>query len=117
MSNLTEEKDMSIPVRSMLAAVLSACAVALGTAVPAAAQPPPNCTSADMSGVMTGVMAATTAYLYTHPPVNDFFSTLKGRSPEDRRAALETFMTANPQVRAELQGIRQPMTDFRNRCG
>lgn len=117
MSNLTEEKDMSIPVRSMLAAVLSACAVALGTAAPAAAQPPPNCTSADMSGVMTGVMAATTAYLYTHPPVNDFFSTLKGRSPEDRRAALETFMTANPQVRAELQGIRQPMTDFRNRCG
>jgi heme-binding protein len=118
MSNPTEENEMSIPVRSVLAAALGACAVVLGTAAPVHAQPPPpNCSSADMSGVMTGVMAATTAYLYTHQPVNDFFSTLKGRSPEDRKAALEEFMTANPQVRAELQGIRQPMTDFRNRCG
>ena len=97
------------------------CAALLGMAAPAAAQPPappaPNCSSADLSGVMTGVMASTTAYLYTHPPVNDFFSTLKGRSPEDRKAALEEFMTVNPQVRDELQGIRQPMVDFRNRCG
>ncbi|PRC42283.1 hemophore-related protein [Mycobacterium sp. ITM-2017-0098] len=110
---------MSIPPRSVLAAI--ACAVLLGTAAPAAAQPPPppppNCSSADLSGVMTGVMAATTTYLYTHPPVNDFFSTLKGKSPDDRKAALEAFMAANPQVQAELQGIRQPMKDFRNRCG
>lgn len=109
---------MSIPARRMLAVVLGACAVALGTAGAVHAQPPPpNCSSADMSGVMTGVMAATTAYLYTHPPVNDFFSTLKGRSQDDRKAALEEFLTANPQVRGELQAIRQPMTDFRNRCG
>lgn len=86
-------------------------------AAPAAAQPPPNCTSADLTGTMTGVMAATTAYLYTHPQVNEFFSRLQGRSPEERRAALEEFLTANPQVQAELQGIRQPMKDFRNRCG
>ena len=103
-----------------LLGALAACAgaAAIGLAAPAQAQPPPpNCSSADMSGVLTGVMAATTTYLYTHPPVNDFFSTLKGKSPDDRRAALEAFLTANPQVRAELQGIRQPMTDFRNRCG
>ncbi|MBV5246712.1 heme-binding protein [Mycolicibacterium sp. PAM1] len=86
-------------------------------AAPAVAQPPPNCTSADLTGTMTGVMAATTAYLYTHPQVNEFFSSLQGRSPEERRAALEEFLTANPQVQAELQGIRQPMKDFRNRCG
>ncbi|OAN38083.1 heme-binding protein [Mycolicibacterium iranicum] len=102
----------------VLAMAATACAVAL-SAAPAHAQPPapPNCTSADLTGTMTGVMASTTAYLYTHPPVNDFFSTLKGKSPEERKAALEAFMTANPQVRAELQAIRQPMTDFRNRCG
>jgi hemophore-related protein len=122
MSNRTEENAMSIPARRMLAAALGACAcaVVLGTAAPVHAQPPPpppNCTSADLSGVMTGVMASTTAYLYTHQPVNDFFTTLKGRSPEDRKAALEAFMTANPHVRTELQAIRQPMTDFRNRCG
>ncbi len=100
------------------AGALLACVVALGTAAPAHAQPPPpNCSSADMTGVMTGVMAATSAYLFTHPPVNDFFSNLKGQPPEERQAALQEFMDANPQVRAELQGIRQPMKDFRNRCG
>ncbi|WP_231751022.1 heme-binding protein [Mycobacterium sp. NAZ190054] len=96
------------------------CAAVLGTAAPAAAQPPPapvNCSSADLTGTLTGVMAATSAYLFTHPPVNDFFSSLKGQPPEARRAALQTFMDANPQVRSELQGIRQPMVDFRRRCG
>ncbi|MDG4664195.1 heme-binding protein [Mycobacterium sp. 236(2023)] len=102
----------------VLAGAALAGVIALGPAA-AHAQPPapPNCSSADLTGVMTGVMAATSAYLFTHPPVNDFFSTLKGKSPEERRAALEAFMTANPQVGAELQGIRQPMKDFRNRCG
>jgi hemophore-related protein len=102
-----------------------ACAAVLGSAAPAGAQPPstapapppPNCTSADLTGVLTGVTASTTAYLYTHPPVNDFFTSLKGQPPEARTEALQTFMDANPQVRAELQGIRQPMVDFRARCG
>lgn len=111
----------SLSPRRVVAAVAGACAIALGTAGAVHAQPPPpappNCSSADLSGVMTGVMAATTTYLYTHPPVNDFFTTLKGKTPEDRRAALEEYMAANPQVAAELQGIRQPMKDFRARCG
>ena len=89
----------------------------VATAPSALADPAPNCSAADRAGITAGVQAATSAYLFTHPPVNDFFSTLKGKSPEDRRAALEAFMTANPQVGAELQGIRQPMKDFRSRCG
>ncbi|MDW5611048.1 heme-binding protein [Mycolicibacterium sp. D5.8-2] len=107
---------MSIHPLAPLTAAL-ACAAVLCAAPAPAQPPPPNCSSADLTGVMTGVMAATSAYLFTHPPVNDFFSGLKGRPQEERRAALEEFMTANPQVRAELQGIRQPMVDFRNRCG
>ena len=108
---------MTFRLRTCAGAVL-ACAATFAWAAPAHAQPaPPNCSSADLTGTMTGVMAATTAYLYTHPPVNEFFSTLQGRSQEERKAALEAFLTANPQVQAELQAIRQPMKDFRNRCG
>lgn len=104
--------------RRVLAAALGVGAVSLGAAVPAASQPPPpNCSSADLAGVMTGVLAATTAYLYTHPPVNAFFSTVADIPPDQRRAALAEFLEANPQVRAELQGIRQPSVDFQNRCG
>ena len=32
-------------------------------------------------------------------------------------AYMQDYMSANPQVQAELQAIRQPMTDFRARCG
>ncbi len=108
-----------ISARRAVAVALGAGAVVLGTAVPAAAQPappPPNCTSADLSAVLTGVMAATTAYLYTHPPVNAFFSTISDLEPDQRKAALTEFLEQNPQVKGELQAIRQPSVDFRNRC-
>lgn len=66
---------------------------------------------------MTGVSAATSAYLFTHPPVNDFFTTLKDKPREEKKAAVIAYMDANPQVAADLRGIRQPVVDFRNRCG
>ena len=43
---------------------------------------PPNCTAADLAGVAAGVSAATSAYLFTHPDVNDFVTGLKGQ-PRD----------------------------------
>ena len=48
-------------------------------AIPALADPPPNCTAADLAGVASGVAAATSAYLFTHPDVNNFFTGLKGQ--------------------------------------
>ena len=77
---------------------------------------PPNCTAADMAQVAAGVAAATSAYLFTHPDVNDYFTSLKGIPRSEMRAKLQQYMDANPQVHADLLGIRQPMTDFRNRC-
>ena len=79
--------------------------------------PPPNCTAADLAGVSTGVTAATSAYLFTHPDVNAFFTGLKGLPREELRAQVQQYADTHPQVKAELQGIRQPMVDFRNRCG
>jgi hemophore-related protein len=76
----------------------------------------PNCTAADLAGVAAGVAAATSAYLFTHPDVNDYFTSLKGTPRSEMRARLQQYMDANPQVHADLMGIRQPMTDFRNRC-
>ena len=56
------------------------------------------------------------AYLFTHPPVNDFFATLKGQSRDEMRPQVQAYLDANPQVRADLQGIKQPAVDFLNRC-
>ncbi|OBF94312.1 hypothetical protein A5790_10555 [Mycobacterium sp. 852002-51152_SCH6134967] len=95
-----------------IAAVLLSAGVAL-------AQPPrpSNCTAADLAGIASGVAAATSAYLFSHPEVNDFFTGLRGRLNEDVPDATRAYFDANPQALAELRGIRQPLVDFRNRCG
>lgn len=103
--------------RRVLLGAVGAGAVLVGTTVPVHAQPdPPNCTTADRAGVMTGVAAATSAYLFTHPPVNEFFTTLRDIPDDQKEAVLTAYMDANPQVLADLQGMRQPGVDFRNRC-
>jgi heme-binding protein len=33
------------------------------------------------------------------------------------KAKTEAYLTANPDIKADLDNIRQPSTDFRNRCG
>ncbi|MEI7915020.1 MAG: heme-binding protein [Mycobacteriaceae bacterium] len=97
---------------------LGACvgAFLIGTA-PAAMADPPNCTAADLAGVAAGVSAATSAYLFTHPDVNDFLTGLEGAPRESLRNQIAQYMDANPQTKAELAGIRQPLVDFRARCG
>ena len=46
--------------RRMLLATVGTGAVLLGTSLPAQAQPdPPNCTAADLAGIMSGITAAT----------------------------------------------------------
>ena len=108
------------PLLRAAAALLGAGAVLaglVGTAGPASADPPPNCTTADMTGVMSGVSAAMSAYLFSHPDVNAFFTGLQGQSKAQIAAATQTYLDNNPQVRADIQSIRQPSTDFRARCG
>ncbi len=102
--------------RNALVAAAVTGTVLVAAAAPAAAKPP-NCTAADLAGIMSGVSAATSAYLFTHPPVNDFFTSLEGQPRDEVRNQVTAYMDANPQVKAELQGIRQPSADFRARCG
>ena len=77
---------------------------------------PPGCTTADMTGVMSGISAAMSAYLFTHPDVNAFFSGLQGLPKPQVREQTETYLNANPTVRAEIEAIRQPSREFRDRC-
>lgn len=83
----------------------------------AAADAPPNCTAADLAGVASGVSAATSAYLFTHPDVNWFFTSLEGRDRDEVRDDVREYLDANPQIKAELMNIRQPLVDLKNRCG
>jgi heme-binding protein len=78
---------------------------------------PPNCTAADLAGVSSGVSASTSAYLFTHPDVNWFFTSLEGVPRDQVRDQVQDYLNNNPTVKAELTGIRQPLVDMKNRCG
>jgi hemophore-related protein len=78
--------------------------------------PLPNCTAADLAQVSAGVAAATSEYLFGHQDVNAFFTGLKGQPRSDQVDQIKQYMDANPQTHTDLEGIRQPLTDFRNRC-
>ena len=98
-------------------------AMLFGAAATATAQPlpeppvPPRCTAAELARVMSGVTFDTSNYLTLHPNVNDFFTSLKGQPRDQIRDQVQRYLDANPAVRDELQAIRQPSVDFRQRCG
>jgi hemophore-related protein len=101
--------------RSVIGAGLIAGAMLFGSAATAAADPP-NCTAADLAGVMSGVSAGTSAYLFSHPDVNAFFTGLKGKPRDQMSTEIQAYLDANPQVRDELRAVRQAAADFRDRC-
>jgi heme-binding protein len=89
------------------------------TAGKAAADPPPrpaNCTAADVAGVAAGVATALSTYLFTHPDVNGFYTGLQDQPKDQLRDDVQNYFNANPQEQADLEGIRQPLTDIRERC-
>ncbi|HEX9834757.1 MAG TPA: heme-binding protein [Mycobacterium sp.] len=106
---------MSFIVRSAGVVAIAGAAL-LGSTATAAAEPP-NCSLADMSGILSGVSAGMSTYLFTHPEVNAELSGMTDMSSDERSGHMQDYMSANPVVQAELQAIRQPMTDFRARCG
>jgi hemophore-related protein len=83
---------------------------------PAPAAPAPGCTAADLAQASGTVGTAMGGYLFSHPDVNNFFTGLRGQPNEEIRGDVQNYMNANPQVESEINGIRQPLTDLKNRC-
>jgi heme-binding protein len=115
------KKAIHVATRAVLGAIgagaVAAAAVFVATPSAFADDLPPNCTAADLAQVTTGVSAATSVYLFSHPDVNAFLTDLEGSPRDTVRERVAEYMTANPQVQAELGGIRQPLVDMRARCG
>ena len=105
--------------KDLIGAVTVSAALLFGATAVAAADPPvpPPCTAAELARVMSGVTFETSNYLIDHPDVNDFFTSLKGQPKDQIGQKVQTYLDANPTVKSDLQAIRQPSVDFRNRCG
>ncbi|WP_156687453.1 heme-binding protein [Mycobacterium sp. Marseille-P9652] len=97
-------------------AIVGALLSAAGTAAPDPPPRPPNCTAADVASVATGVAAALSTYLVTHPDVNGFYTGLQDVPKDQVRNDVQNYFNANPQEQADLENIRQPLTDIRERC-
>jgi hemophore-related protein len=78
---------------------------------------PPNCSAADLEGVRAGVSASTSAYLFTHPDLNDFMTSLKGLSRAQVASKVKAYMATHADEQADMAGIRQPLVDIKDRCG
>jgi hemophore-related protein len=100
---------------AMLGAALFAAPLAHANEDPDAN--PPNCSAADLEFARAGVQQATADYLVSHPDVNNFFNTLEGVTREAAMPKVQAYMKAHPATKADLAGIRQPLTDVKNRCG
>ena len=116
-------------MRRTLVGVMSTGALAgamlLGGASFASAEPvpgqppppaPPGCSAGDLAQVSGTVGTAMAGYFFTHPDVNNFFTSLRGLPYEEVRQNVRTYLDGNPQVESEINGIRQPLTDLRNNC-
>lgn len=107
----------SLPIAFRTLAVGSAsCVVLLASPPIAAAEPAPDCTAANLARISAGVSNATADYLDANPAVNAFFTGLKGQGPELLASNVENYLNSYPQIRADLQGIRQPLAEFETRC-
>ncbi|WP_419776510.1 heme-binding protein [Mycolicibacterium neoaurum] len=109
-----------VPARIAITAVAVGAAASLvagPSALAEPAQPPAHCTAADLAGVAAGVSASTSAYLFTHPTVNDFFTSLHPVPDADKQAKIDEYFAANPQTADEVKAIRKPLQDVKIRCG
>ena len=99
------------------AMLLSGAPFASAEPVPAPPPPaPPGCSAGDLAQASGTVGTAMAGYFFTHPDVNNFFTSLRGLPNEEVRENVRVYLDANPQVESEINGIRQPVTDLRNRC-
>jgi heme-binding protein len=83
---------------------------------PAPAAPQPGCTAGDLAQASGTVGTAMADYMFSHPDVNNFFTSLRGKPNDEIRGDVQNYLNANPQVESDINGIRQPLTDLRNRC-
>lgn len=106
-------------VVGLIGTVAVAGAILVGGAGLASAEPTPaapGCTAGDLAVASGTVGTAMGDYLFSHPDVNDFFTSLRGLPNEEIHGKVQAYMNANPQVESEINGIRQPLTDLRSRC-
>src|ERR1700755_2591952 len=84
-------------------------AMLFGALPTAMAEEPANCTGGDRGVPAPGVSKAAPDYLFSHPDVNFFFTSLEGKTRDEVRAEVDKYMAGNPTAKGELTSTLQPL--------
>lgn len=117
MSNIHRSIPVTLATLAGAAGAAALLAVPLARADTNSVAVPANCSTADLEGVRAGVDASTSAYLFTHPGLNAYVSTLRGLTREQVAERVTAYLSSHPQESAEMAGIRRPLVDLKNHCG
>lgn len=87
----------------------------VGIAAPANAAP--GCTASQATGTISSVSGAASQFLAAHPGADQALTNAASQSPDDARASVRGYFTANPGEYLELKGITAPLVDLQKQCG
>jgi hemophore-related protein len=116
MVHITDRARRHAAAAALCAGTLASAFLFGGVHTALADPPPPGCSAADFEQLKSQVASATADYMFTHPDVNNFFSSLRGQPKDQIRTAVRDYLAGNPQAQSDLAGIRQPLRDMKNRC-
>src|ERR1700716_2224245 len=111
-SMLVSGRIQRITAVGVIAGAMLFGGTAFASAEPGPSVPPPNCTAGDLAVASGTVGTAMGDYLFSHPDVNDFFTSLRGQPNEQIHDRVQTYMDAHPQTESEINEIRRPLTDL-----
>ncbi|MBB4855637.1 hemophore-related protein [Mycobacteroides chelonae] len=104
---------------AVLSGVVGAGAVASALAFAGAAGAAPGqCTAAEFARTHSTVSSQVASYLDKNSTINEGITKAAKAAPEgERREAIKTYLDGQPAAKAELDKIRQPLTNLKNSCG
>ncbi|CAN5688787.1 heme-binding protein [soil metagenome] len=111
-------KMSGITMRRGVSGVFAGCVLGgiatIAIAAPANAAP---CTASQATGTISSVSGAASQFLAAHPGADQALTNAASQSPDDARASVRSYFTANPGEYLELKGITRPLVDLQNQCG
>jgi heme-binding protein len=99
---------------SAIACLVGGIAAATISAPIALAAP---CSASGATATISSVSGAASQFLTAHPGADQALTNAATQTPDEARASVRAYFTANPGEYLELKGITRPLVDLQNQCG
>lgn len=97
--------------------VFAGCLVGAAATITAPVAGAAPCTASGATATISSVSGAASQFLSAHPGADQVLTNAASQSPDQARASVRAYFTANPGEYLELKGITRPLVDLENQCG